>query len=198
MVILAGPNGAGKTTASPFVIRDTLGINEFVNADHIAQGLSGFAPETTAFAAGRIMLDRLHELGRLRRTFAFETTLATRSFVPWLRELKGSGYTVRLVFLALPTPEHAIERVRLRVSQGGHDVPVNVIRRRFERGLRNCFRIYMPLSDYWALYDASGDGPRLVQRSDDASTIHDETFLQAIRRYTKADTAGFSLGSEGD
>src|SRR5690606_30613369 len=123
VVVLAGPNGAGKTTASPFVIRDTLGINEFVNADHIAQGLSGFAPETSAFAAGRIMLERLHELGRLRRTFAFETTLATRSFAPWLEVLRGSGYDFGLVFLALRTPEQAIQRVRLRVSDGGHDVP---------------------------------------------------------------------------
>lgn len=182
MVILAGPNGAGKTTASPFVIRDTLGINEFVNADQIAQGLSGFAPESTAFAAGRIMLDRLHELGRLRRTFAFETTLATRSFAPWLEGLKGDGYSVQLVFLALTDPELSIERVRHRVSKGGHDVPEDVIRRRFERGIRNFFRIYQPLSDFWAVYDGTGDKPKLVQRSDDPSTIYDKAFLQAIQR----------------
>ena len=181
-MILAGPNGAGKTTASPFVIRDTLGINEFVNADHIAQGLSGFAPEASAFAAGRIMLERLHGLGKLRRTFAFETTLATRSFAPWLKELKRSGYSVQLVFLALPSPDIAIDRVRHRVSQGGHDVPPDVVRRRFERGLRNLFHIYMPLADQWAVYDGSGDEPRLIQTSDDPSTIHDHAFLQTIKR----------------
>lgn len=182
VVVLAGPNGAGKTTASPFVIRDTLGINEFVNADHIAQGLSGFAPETSAFAAGRIMLERLHELGRLRRTFAFETTLATRSFAPWMKELKGSGYSVQLVFLALPSPELAIQRVRHRVSQGGHDVPPDVVRRRFQRGLRNLFHIYIPLSDYWAIYDATGDKPQLVQSSNDPSAIYDTEFLKNIQR----------------
>ena len=183
VVILAGPNGAGKTTASPFVIRDQLGIREFVNADHIAQGLSGFAPETTAIAAGRIMLNRLHELGRKRATFAFETTLATRSFVPWLRELRASGYTVRLVFLALPTPELAIERVRLRVSQGGHDVPEDVIRRRFVRGIRNFFADYADLADTWALYDSSDREPRLVASGEPSEVVHDTEFFEAFKRY---------------
>lgn len=128
------------------------------------------------------MLDRLHELGRLRRTFAFETTLATRSFAPWLDELKASGYSVQLIFLALPSPELAIERVRHRISTGGHGVPPDIIRRRFERGLRNLFHLYTPLAVFWAVYDASGDKPRLIQRSDDASTIHDAAFFQAIQR----------------
>ncbi|MEM8757559.1 MAG: zeta toxin family protein [Planctomycetota bacterium] len=184
VVILAGPNGAGKTTASPFVIRDTLGIREFVNADHIAQGLSGFAPETTAIAAGRIMLGRLHELGRKRATFAFETTLATRSFAPWLRGLREDGYTVRLVFLALPTPELAIGRVRLRVSQGGHDVPEAVIRRRFRRGLTNLFGLYAEIANEWSIYDSSGATPRAVYESEPGTTetIHDAEQLEALKR----------------
>jgi len=181
VVVLAGPNGAGKTTASPFVIRDTLGINEFVNADHIAQGLSGFAPEASAFAAGRIMLERLHELGRLRRTFAFETTLATRSFAPWLEVLRGSGYEFGLVFLALRTPEQAIQRVRLRVSDGGHDVPEDVIRRRFHRGLKNLFEIYAPMADDWSIYDASGTEPRTVYEWDGNGVMHDAEFFEHIR-----------------
>lgn len=181
VVILAGPNGAGKTTASPFVIRDTLGINEFVNADHIAQGLSGFSPETTAFAAGRIMLDRLHELGRLRRTFAYETTLATRSFAPWLEGLKETGYDIGLVFLALRTPEQAIERVRLRVSDGGHDVPEDVIRRRFHRGLKNLFEIYTPMAGDWSIYDATGTEPRPVYEWDGNGVMHDAEFFEYLR-----------------
>ncbi|MEO1583731.1 MAG: zeta toxin family protein [Planctomycetota bacterium] len=181
VVILAGPNGAGKTTASPFVIRDTLGIREFVNADHIAQGLAGFAPETTAIAAGRIMLNRLHELGRNRRTFAFETTLATRSFAPWLRELRSTGYAVRLVFLALLTPEQAVERVRLRVSQGGHDVPEDVIRRRFYRGLWNLFRLYATIADEWSIYDATHEMPRVVYEFERQETVHDRGFYERIR-----------------
>lgn len=181
VVILAGPNGAGKTTASPFVIRDTLGIREFVNADHIAQGLSGFSPETTAMAAGRIMLNRLHDLGRKRATFAFETTLATRSFAPWLRELRDSGYAVRLVFLALLTPEQAIERVRLRVSQGGHHVPEGVVRRRFYRGLRNLFSLYAAVADEWSIYDATQETPRVVYECERQETVHDQDFFEHIR-----------------
>lgn len=182
VVILAGPNGAGKTTASPFVIRDTLGIREFVNADHIAQGLSGFSPETTAVAAGRIMLSRLHELGRKRATFAFETTLATRSFAPWLRRLKGEGYRVHLLFLALPTPEFAIERVRLRVSQGGHDVPEDVIRRRFTRGLRNLFSLYAATTDELSIYDATEERPRVVYECERQEAVYDHEFFEQIRQ----------------
>jgi predicted ABC-type ATPase len=183
VVILAGPKGAGKTTASPFVIRDTLGIREFVNADYIAQGLSGFSPETTAIAAGRIMLNRLHELGRKRATFAFETTLATWSFLPWLGTLKEASYNVRLVFLALPTAQHAVERVRLRVIQGGHDVPEAVIRRLFVRGIRNFFDGYARLVHAWAVYDASPKYPRLVAAADGTEVVYDAEFFEAFRRH---------------
>jgi len=181
VVILAGPNGAGKTTASPFVIRDTLGINEFVNADHIAQGLSGFSPETTAFAAGRIMLNRLHDLGRQKKTFAFETTLATRSFAPWLRSLQSDGYRVHLFFLALPIPDLAIERVKRRVSEGGHDVPEEIIRRRFVRGIRNLFQIYLPAADDWLIYDASGNTPRAIAEFGVPERIIDAEFFEQLK-----------------
>ena len=186
VLVLAGPNGAGKTTASPFVVRDALCIDEFVNADEIARGLSAFAPQRVAFAAGRIMLHRLRELARARASFAFETTLASRSFAPWLTRLREDGYRIELIFLALPSPEHAIARVRLRVSQGGHDVPEAVIRRRFVRGLRNLFETYQPLADSWAVYDSSADQPMLVAQSVAEPHIHDPAFIEQLQRLAKA------------
>ncbi|MCZ7634187.1 hypothetical protein FBT69_09915 [Synechococcales cyanobacterium CNB] len=162
VVILAGPNGAGKTTAAPFVLRDALGVDEFVNADDIARGLSGFAPERSAVAAGRIMLARMRELAGVRATFAFETTLATRSYAPWLSRMRQTGYRATLVFLSLPSADAAVERVRGRVAEGGHDVPEPVVRRRYARGLRNLWNLYLPLADDWSVYDNAGRTPDLM------------------------------------
>src|SRR6516225_2385361 len=113
-VVLAGPNGAGKSTSASSILKDALGIDEFVNADIIARGLSGFAPERAAMAAGRIMLARLRELARQRTSFAFETTLASRSFAPWLAGLIRDGFQFHLIFLRLPGPEMAVARVAAR------------------------------------------------------------------------------------
>lgn len=115
LVVLAGPNGAGKSTAAPMLLRGTLGVTEFVNADVIAQGLSAFAPDRVALSAGRIMLRRLQELARQGVSFAFETTLASRSFAPWIRELAQTGYQFHLVFLWLPSADFAVQRVADRV-----------------------------------------------------------------------------------
>src|SRR6266566_2102089 len=98
IVVIAGANGAGKSTLAPALLRDTLHILEYVNADTIAEGLSAFAPEDASFDAGRVMLGRLHELAKEQKSFAFETTLASRFYAGWLRELKGRGYRVSLVF----------------------------------------------------------------------------------------------------
>jgi predicted ABC-type ATPase len=119
VVVIAGPNGAGKSTAAPAVLRNALRVNEFVNADTIAAGLSAFSPDAVAIAAGRIMLERLRELAREGRDFAFETTLASKSFAPWLRTLQSDGYTCHLVYLWVPTVELAIARVAERVRRGG-------------------------------------------------------------------------------
>jgi predicted ABC-type ATPase len=164
VVILAGPNGSGKSTAAPTLLPRTAGITEFVNADVIARGLSAFNPERAAIAAGRVMLGRMRELARERVNFAFETTLASRSFAPWLRELKRSGYAVHLIFLWLPSAEFAIERVADRVRMGGHNVAADVIRRRYHAGLRNFFELYSPLASMWSLYDSSGPRPRRIAR----------------------------------
>lgn len=111
VIILAGPNGAGKTTAAPSLLRGTLGVVEFVNADLIAQGLAGFDPQRAALAAGRAMLARIDDLARQRASFAFETTLASRSFAPWLQNLIQTGYRFHLVFLWLPDADFAVDRV---------------------------------------------------------------------------------------
>ncbi len=155
VIVIAGPNGAGKTTAAPVFLKEYLGVTEYVNADLIAQGLSAFGSEAVAFEAGRIMLRRLKELGRRGGNFAFETTLATRSYVSWLKELQERGYTVHLVFLWLPTPDMAVARVADRVRMGGHNVPESTIHRRYQRGLENFFRLYRPLVDQWWMYDNS-------------------------------------------
>ena len=155
VVILAGPNGAGKSTAAPALLQGTLAVTEFVNADVIASGLSAFDVEGVAIAAGRVMLARLRELARRRVSFAFETTLASRSFAPWLVGLMSSGYAIHLQFLWLPSAEFAIERVAERVSSYGHHVPADTIRRRYRSGLRNFFGLYEPLASTWAMYDAS-------------------------------------------
>lgn len=156
LIVLAGPNGAGKSTVAPVLLQETLRINEFVNADAIAQGLSAFNPEKVAFQAGRIMLKRLEELANQGADFAFETTLASRTFAPWIANLRQqTGYVFHLIFLWLPSPEMAIARVQQRVTEGGHNVPEKTIRRRYNSGIRNFFQLYQPLADRWRFYDNS-------------------------------------------
>jgi predicted ABC-type ATPase len=121
--VLAGPNGAGKSTSADDLLRGALAVDEFVNADTIAQGLSAYRPESTAVTAGRVMLERLRVLLRAKRDFAFETTLAGRNHARWLREARASGYRVHLIFLSLPSPDVAVARVEARALSGGHDVP---------------------------------------------------------------------------
>lgn len=160
VIILAGPNGAGRSTSAPVLLRDTFSVDEFVNADAIAQGLSAFRPESVALEAGRIMLNRLHELADKRADFAFETTLASRTFAPWLKRLATTGYKTHLMFLTLPDADTAIARVASRVRLGGHHVPSSDIRRRFESGLKNLFRLYMPVLSSWQIFDnANADIP---------------------------------------
>ena len=155
VVIIAGPNGAGKSTLAPFLLRDSLDLQDYVNADPIALGLSGFNPASVAFRAARVMMNRLHDLVRQSKTFAFETTLATRFYGRWIEELRRQGYNSQLIFLWLRSPELAILRVRERVLSGGHDVPDSVIVRRYTRGLKDFRTIYQPLADVWSVYDNS-------------------------------------------
>lgn len=187
-VILAGPNGAGKSTAAPSLLRGTLRVREFVNADVIAQGISGFEPSAAALQAGRVMVVRLKSLADKRVDFAFETTLASRTFAPWIRDLLSLGYSFSLVFLWMPSVEAAIARVGERVRAGGHAVPEETIRRRYETGLRNFFQIYQPLATRWRFYDNGGmQGPRILAEGQGSrvSRISDPRVWQEIEvRYT--------------
>ena len=161
--MLGGPNGAGKSTAAPRLLRGSLRVEEFVNADTLAQGLSAFRPENAAVEAGRIMLARLDYLESQRRSFAFEATLSSHTLARRLARLKQHAYTVHIVYLWLPTVELALARVAERVRAGGHDVPAHAVRRRFTRGRDNFFTLYRHLVDTWRLYDASSiTGPLLV------------------------------------
>ena len=170
ITIIAGPNGAGKTTFAGEFLPQEAGSPVFVNADLIAAGLSPFNPARAALRAGRIMLQEIHQHGRARESFAFETTLAGRSYAPMIRRWRQSGYIVTIIFLSLSDVRVGIERVRSRVAQGGHDVPEPVIRRRFDAGLRNFHLVYrpLPLADEWSLYDNTGPSPVLLDAGDNS------------------------------
>lgn len=155
IIIIAGANGSGKSTVAPILLQHAVHIDNFVNADVIAQGLSAYQPEKVAIQAGRVMLNRIHQLAQENATFAFETTLATLTFAPWIKKLKKNGYQFHLIFLWLKTIELAIFRVQERIKMGGHAVPEAVIRRRYHAGLKNFFNLYKPIADSWRFYDNS-------------------------------------------
>ena len=162
VIILAGPNGAGKTTFARAFLPAEAGVPRFINADQIAAGLAAFAPEIAAIRAGRLMLEEIALCAARGDSFAFETTLSGLSYLRSIRQWRDRGYRVSVYFLTLPTPEWAVARVALRVSQGGHDVPESVIRRRFAKGLEYFHRHYTLAVDTWALYDNSGTKPLLL------------------------------------
>jgi len=186
--VIAGPNGAGKTSAAPDLLRDTVGIEAFVNADVIAEGLSGFRPESAAFEAGRILLRRVRELARDRADFSFESTLAGRSGVRVLSDLAQAGYDVHIFYLWLPSADMAVARVRRRVEAGGHDVPEQVIRRRFGKSLVNFDTLYCPLASTWRMYDGSAPGGRPLiafGQAGNESTIADAARWATVRKQLK-------------
>jgi predicted ABC-type ATPase len=162
VIVLGGVNGAGKSTAARALLAEQLGVTTFVNADEIARGLNAFAPETVAFEAGRVMLRRLHELATALVDFGFETTLAGRTYLPFLRDLRQHGYVVEVYYFWLRSPDLAINRVRTRVRRGGHDIPEVTIRQRYDRSLVNFWSGYRHEADSWFVYDNSGDVPVLI------------------------------------
>jgi predicted ABC-type ATPase len=145
--IIAGCNGAGKTTLAFKLLPDFLEIFDFVNADEIAKGLSPLNPESVALSAAKIMINRLETLKNEGKSFAFETTLSGKNYLKFIKECQALGYKVNLLFLWLPNVNAAIKRVKKRVAQGGHNIPENVIRRRYKAGLRNLVNIYMKQAD---------------------------------------------------
>lgn len=184
VIVIAGPNGAGKSTLAPALLRDTLSISEYVNADTIAEGLSAFAPENASFDAGRVMLHRLNELARQRRDLSFETTLASRFYANWIRGLRANGYRFTLIFLWLESPELAQERVKERVRLGGHNIPNDTIARRYERGLKNLFELYIPVADTWSVRNTSAaESVEIVRYSvEEGETVFDEELWNKIKK----------------
>lgn len=159
LYIIAGCNGAGKTTASFTLLPETLGCKEFVNADIIAADMCPLNPESVALPAGRQMLHRIRELMLEKTDFAFETTLATKSYVSLIEKAKETGYTVTLLFFWLDSPEMAEKRVLKRVEEGGHYIPAEVIKRRYHRGISNLMNLYIPICDNWLMIDNTSTAP---------------------------------------
>lgn len=166
IIIIAGPNGAGKTTFAREFLPNEAGCPIFVNADLIAAGLSPFVPNSASAQAGRVMLREIARHFAARTNFAFETTLSGRGYLRLIDQWQAAGYRVKLIFLQLASAEEAIARVAQRVKQGGHDIPDEVIWRRFVAGHKNFDHLYAPKVNAWALYDNAGDQPVLLDWSE--------------------------------
>jgi predicted ABC-type ATPase len=185
LYIIAGCNGAGKTTASFTILPEMLHCKEFVNADEIAKGLSPFNPESVAIDAGRIMLRRMNDLIRAKVDFAFETTLAPRTYMHFVALAKAEGYLVTLVFFWLNSPDLAVARVKMRYANGGHDVDENIVRRRYFSGLRNLFLLYLPLCNFWMMINSSVTPSQLIAEGvdDQAIKVHQPEAYNQIVNY---------------
>jgi len=164
-IVIAGPNGAGKTTFAREYLAKQVDVVHFINADLIASGLSPLRPELAAVSAGKLVLREINRLASAKVSFAFESTLSGLAYVRRFERLKRSGYAMEIVYLRLSSPTLALQRIASRVKQGGHNVPTADVRRRFKRGWENFQAVYKPLADIWAVYDNSGESPRLVEKS---------------------------------
>ena len=184
LYVIAGCNGAGKTTASYTVLPEILECEEFINADEIARGLSPFNPEKAAIEAGRIMLKKINDFIKKNYDFAFETTLASKNYLKTIEKAKENGYEVTLLFFWLDSVELAIERVRTRVAEGGHNIPEKVIRRRYFSGIKNLFELYLPICDYWMITDNSNPNLRLVAEGtkEEIIKIEDDSIFNLMKR----------------
>lgn len=186
LFIIAGCNGAGKTTASFTILPEILDCKEFVNADEIAKGLSPFQPEKVSFEAGRIMLHRITELLSQNENFAFETTLATRSYKNRIIEAKEKNYNITLLFFWLKNPELAKERVKTRVIEGGHNIPKDVIERRYYKGINNLFEIYLSIVDQALIFDNSEGKHNLIAEistSEELNILNESKFNELKNYY---------------
>ena len=184
MYIIAGCNGAGKTTASFTILPEILDCKEFINADEIAKGLSPFQPEKVAVEAGRIMLSRMEDLLLDGKSFAFETTLATKSYKQKILYAQQNGYQVTLLFFWLKNVEMAKKRVATRVEEGGHDIPKEVIERRYHKGIKSLFEIYLPIVDKCFIFDNSEGEQMLIAEKEKGH----EVFITDIEKYNSLKT----------
>lgn len=187
LYIIGGCNGAGKTTASYTVLPEILECREFVNADEIAKGLSPFNPESVAIEAGRLMLSRISELLKANVSFSIETTLSTKSYQSLVSKAHQQGYQVKLIFFWLDSPETAIKRVAQRVSEGGHNIPKDVIIRRYHAGINNLFTLYMKQVNYWLLINnTKGESEYIAEGGKEISTeVFDWNTYYKVKQYVK-------------
>jgi predicted ABC-type ATPase len=183
LYVIAGCNGAGKTTASYTILPEILDCDEFVNADEIARGISPFNPDGAGIQAGRIMLQRINSLLDKGKNFAFETTLATKSYRNLIEKARSDGYSVTLLFFYLNSKALAVERVETRVAEGGHNIPKNVILRRYDNGLNNFFNIFKDSVTEWTLIDNSGRPYRIIaEKVDDKLSINESRVWDQLKR----------------
>lgn len=189
LYIIAGCNGAGKTTASFTVLPEMLNCYEFINADEIARGLSPFNPDRAAIEAGRLMLIKIDELLLKQKDFAFETTLATKSYVKTIKKAQENGYLITLIFFWLDSVDLAIERVKTRVLEGGHNIPNAVITRRYFSGLNNLFNLYIPICNFWMVFNNSKTHSELIAEgySDKDLDIKNINTFDIIKQLSKND-----------
>ena len=176
MYVISGCNGSGKTTASYTILSEMLQCRNFVNSDEIARGISPYDLPNAAIDAGRVMVKKIREL-----TDAFETTLAVRSYAKLIENTKKKGYEITLIYFWLNHPDLAVERVKNRVMAGGHNIPENVIRRRYWSGIQNLFHLYMPLADRWLLINNSDVPSTLIAEGSglkETKVYHKEDYQQ--------------------
>ena len=169
--IIAGPNGSGKSTFAEKFLPDYAECPNFINADLIAKGLSPFSPRTAALKAGKLVLAQIHEFAKKGIDFGFETTLSGKLYVKLFKKLREDDYQLHLFFLWLPSPQLAIERIKERVREGGHDVPIRDIRRRFYRSVANFFKLYQPFLNSWMILNNTGIRPALIARSASSKVV---------------------------
>ena len=160
--LIAGANGVGKTTFAREFLPKEVNCLRFMNADEVARGLSPFAPEAAAIRAGRVLIGEIRAALKSRDSFGWESTLSGRGHIRVLRDARAAGYEIELHYLSVPTPRICIERVAQRVREGGHDVPIPDIRRRFRRSIENLVDLYLPLADRWTIWDSSTTRPTAV------------------------------------
>jgi len=172
LIVIAGPNGAGKTSFARNLL-PKLGIESFLNADLIAAGLSPLRPESSAFAAGRLLLRLWEGHVSAGRDFAVESTLSGRTYAKMLRDARAAGYRVSIHYLWVPTVQICLRRIRNRVAKGGHQVPAGDVRRRYPASLRNFFSLYRPLAAEASLWDVSLQPPvPVISWQDDHPILH--------------------------
>jgi predicted ABC-type ATPase len=181
--IIAGPNGAGKTTFAREFLPNYAHCPNFINSDLIAQGLAPFSPEKANIKAGKLVLEQIHDYAKQQIDFAFETTLAGKTYFSMLRKFKENGYKLHLFFLWIPDTKLAIARINNRVAKGGHDVPVQDVKRRFKRSIYNLFNLYMPILDFWILFNNTSIQPLPIAKGINQQVIiFDQILFEKIKQ----------------